>query len=490
MYHHLKIYIVFLSVILLCSCTNDVAPLVKNVSDYPADIGYIFLNKCATSGCHNDKSYMAAGQFNMSTYSNLFKGSVNGSPVIPFRNDFSILCNYINTFPALGLVSVPTMPLNETPLSKDELSKIKTWITNGAPDKNGKIMWQDVNTKYYITNQACDVVTVFDAETQLPIKYITVGIKDNVIEVPHMIRVSPDNKYWYVIFTNNNVLQKFSTTTDQLVAQVDLGNDQTQNPCFNWNTMVISKDSKWAYCVSWQQNSRIAQVDLENMKLLKNFGGTTQAHGCALNDANDMLYVTAQYGNFIYKIDTGFTQPPQQITLDGSIQPKTTPNLFDPHQIVFSPNGLFYFVSCQASNEVRVLNANTDVLVKTIKTGKMPLEMVINDQQQKLFVTCEEEPTSIPLQKGCVSVIDINTPFNVVNINVGYEPHGIDIDVKNNQIIVASRNVTNAGPAPHHTSNCNGGRNGFVNFINLQTLQVNPKKIELASDPYFVGVKN
>jgi hypothetical protein len=38
-------------------------------------------------------------------------------------------------------------------------------------------MWSDNpnRKKYYVLNQGCDVVTVFDAETQLPMRYITVG---------------------------------------------------------------------------------------------------------------------------------------------------------------------------------------------------------------------------------------------------------------------------------------------------------------------------
>ena len=62
----------------------------------------------------------------------------------------------------------------------------------------------------YVLNQGCDVVTVFDAATQLPMRYITVGNNPSVSESPHMIRISPDGKYWYVVFVANNILQKYS----------------------------------------------------------------------------------------------------------------------------------------------------------------------------------------------------------------------------------------------------------------------------------------
>ena len=82
--------------------------------------------------------------------------------------------------------------------------------------------------------------------------------------------------------------------------------------------------------------------------------GTTNAHGSALNKTNDTLYVTSQSGNFIYKVDTGFTMIPIQITLDMSGTPSNTPGTFDPHEILFSADGSKYFVTCEAANQVRL----------------------------------------------------------------------------------------------------------------------------------------
>jgi len=189
--------------VLLVACTKDSAP--PTFGDYPTEIGKIMTYKCATSGCHNEASYKAAADLNLSSYASLFRGSNNGSPVIPFRSDFSSLCYFINTYSEFGLTNLPTMPLNSNALSKAEVKTIKDWIDNGAPDINGNIMWGNnpIRKKYYVLNQGCDVVTVFDAETQLPIRCITVGNNPNVSESPHMVKVSPDGNYWYVVFVGN-----------------------------------------------------------------------------------------------------------------------------------------------------------------------------------------------------------------------------------------------------------------------------------------------
>jgi hypothetical protein len=70
---------------------------------------------------------------------------------------------------------------------------------------------------------------------------------------------------------------------------------------------------------------------------------------------------------------------------------------------------------------------------------------------------------------------------------VGFQPHGIGLDETNGYVIVASRNVLTNGPTPHHTGVC--GRNGFVNYFNITSMQLLSKQTEVASDPYSVSVR-
>ena len=46
-------------------------------------IGRIMIEKCATSGCHNDVSKVAAGGLSLSSWDKLFEGSRAGSSVVP-----------------------------------------------------------------------------------------------------------------------------------------------------------------------------------------------------------------------------------------------------------------------------------------------------------------------------------------------------------------------------------------------------------------------
>ena len=85
---------------------------------------------------------------------------------------------------------------------------------------------------------------------------------------------------------------------------------------------------------------------------------------------------------------------------------------------------------------------------------------------------------------GVVTKIDAGS-LMASNVKIGYQPHGIAVDDSKKLLYVASRNVQSNGPTPHHTSQCLG-RNGFVNFIDLNSFTVLPKRYELSVDPYFI----
>lgn len=477
-----RILVFFLLVVY--SCTKDVGKV--NRGNYPSEIGNIIVTTCAVSGCHNSGSYLAAGEYNLETWRAMFSGSSSGSPVIPYSSKFSSLCYFINTYPDLGTRNVPTMPLNGRTLSYNEVKTIKDWIDNGAPDINGNVMWADnpQRKKLYAVNQGCDVVTVFDSETQLPMRYIPVGNKPNE-DTPHHLRVSPDGAYWYLIFINNNIMQKFRCSDDTWVGDIPLtplaaGTGSENN--LDWNTFVISRDGKRAYCSSLNQNGRVSAVDLENRKLIHYSPVLYWPHGTVLSPAEDKVYVTNQTGNFITELDTAFSGA-RSITLDnnGAVNQASA---MDPHDMLLSPDSQNILITCQKTNDVRVYNFAQDKITDIIPTGVFPQEIVYSRSTKQYFVSCTEDYSTLPNATGIISRINANG-YAVTNIKVGYQPHGIAIDETKKLLYVLSRNISVNGPLPHHTSECTG-RNGFVSFVDLSTFKVLSKRYELSSDPYFI----
>jgi DNA-binding beta-propeller fold protein YncE len=477
-------FIIFLTV-LNFACTKDIGKRESALTEnnYPPEVGNIIVNKCATSGCHNKISKGAAAGLNLETWQDLTDGSSAGAEVIPFRPDFSTLMFYTNSFKEFGTIQLePKMPVNGSPLTAEEMKILFEWIKNGAPHKNGKVKFQDEpdRKKFYVTNQGCDVVTVFDAKTMLATRYIDVG-ETRGIEAPHMIKVAPDNKHWYVSFIGGGYFQKYTAIDNKPAGKVNLG-------VGSWNSFVISSNSKTAYVVDWSASGKIAVVDLETMKNI-NYAGFNYPHGSALSSNNEFLYVTSQNGNYIYKFNVSDPANPIKIMLDNSKVPIETSNL-DAHDIIFSPDHSKYFVSCQGSNELRVMSAGRDSLITIIKTGELPQEMSISKNSPYLFVSCMEDTTAGALQRGSVAVINYELNSLMKSITTGFQPHGLAVDDQNKRVYVGNRNISSGGPTPHHQGICSG-RNGYITAIDLNTLNMVPGfKTEVSIDPYGLTITN
>lgn len=475
----LKIGFIGCFVFAIGSCTKDVGKLDYASTGYPNDVGEILINKCATSGCHNEASKEGAAGLSLVTWNKLFEGSNGGAVVIPYRPDFSTLMYYVNSFDEYGKIQLsPKMPIGQSPLSNKEVKVLHEWIISGAPNAAGMVKFSDNpnRKKFYVSNQGCDLVTVFDAQSMLAIAAKNVGKTPAMIEAPHFIKVSPDNQYWYVSFLGATVLQKYKTSDNSLVGEANIGFG-------SWNTFVLSSDGKYAYVVDWSSVGKIKKVQTDSMLVKGLVGGLTYPHGSALNQSNDTLYITSQLGNYLFKIPTDFSTI-YNVVLDNSGIPNNTSSL-DPHEIMMSPDHSKYFVTCQKSNEIKVVDRSTGQVISSIPVGDTPQEMAISTSKNYLFVSCMEDVTTFgSTKRGSVYVININTHSVVKSIYTGHQPHGIMVDEQSKRVYVTNRNVTQGGPSPHHSSLC-AGKNGYVTTIDLNTLQLLPEfKAEVSVDPY------
>lgn len=474
----------------IISCKHDtLVPERPNVSGYPDDIAKILVNKCATAGCHNAASYEGAGGLRMDSWEHLFNGGNNGAAIVPYSIQFSPLLYYINTDPTLGIVAQPTMPKDNPPLTKDEYITIRDWVAKGAPDKSGNVPFAaDAATrqKIYITMQPCDQVAVIDAQKKVVMRYIPVGVSA-ISEVPHYLKTTTDGKYAFVSFSAGTVLQKIETATDQVVDNIQLPPDQ-MGPG-SWNVFALSSDASKAVLSDWRSEGRIVYVDLKTLKI-NVFPKFTYPHGIAANPSFDTFYITSQYGNAMYKMDKeGFLK--KTLSLDGKtpvVSPDPSSSSLNPHEIIMAPDYSKYFISCEYSNEVRVLSRSNDSVIKVIPTGSRPQEFAISLKKPYLFVTCmDDQPTKLgdATFVGSVYVIDYNT-LSVVNVIRGNfsSPHGITVDDMNNTVYFASRNINPTGPKPHHTSNC-AGANGSYHVYDMTTFQpADKRRFEVLPDPY------
>ena len=243
----LKTYFLFFIILVIgfTSCKDDKVEPTPPFNDgcYPPAVAEIIVKKCANSGCHNTASKDAASGLELNIWENMFLRNSNSATIVPYRSDQSTLFYFVNTDTLLGIVQIPNMPYNENPHIQSEILTICNWIDTGAPNCNGQIKFSDNpnHRKFYIANQGCDIVGVHDPITKVVMLYVDVGNKP-AIEAPHVLRMSPDGQYWYAAFIFGDVLQKFRSTDDKLVAEASI----TQG---SWNKFAIPPDGTIAWVI-------------------------------------------------------------------------------------------------------------------------------------------------------------------------------------------------------------------------------------------------
>ncbi len=102
-----------------------------------------------------------------------------------------------------------------------------------------------------------------------------------------------------------------------------------------------------------------------------------------------------------------------------------------PLELLLSPDGVRLYVVCQGSNEIRVLDASTFAVIKTILVGAVPRGLALSTDGARLFVTGSWDDT--------LSVIDTRTLEVVAIWPVGAEPVGVVADRAGKRVYVANR---------------------------------------------------
>lgn len=471
------------------SCKHKPFPA-PTYGNFPDEVGIIFTTKCAVTGCHDAAGSINADNLRLDSWEALFKGSSHGSVVIPYNTDYSSLLSYINTDSTRGQTAIPTMPYLRPALTSEEYYTIKNWIAAGSPNKNGNIPFgsnPDTRQKIYMVLQGCDLMAVIDGESKLIMRMFPIGGDVNQTEAPHNVHVSPDGKYAYVAFSNGPLVQQIDTRIDTVVRTISLGDGRGGVVCVNPDSPKVM--------VGDLTFSELWKADFDNLQATRiGQGAFPSAHGIVSVPTWDTFFITAQYGNVVFRYTPGKLPPIANIRVDTNAPVSYTGQLYgDPHDIIMSPDNSKFFVTCQHTGEVRVLDAHTQQVLAVWSFGanSYPQEMAISTSKQQIFVTCMEDATNPnPGALGSVRVYDYSTLQPVTTIYGSfYEPHGVCVDERDKVLYIISANIGANGPPPHHVTKC-GNKIGWYSIYDLNTLQpINNYRYEATVAPYYADAR-
>jgi YVTN family beta-propeller protein len=109
----------------------------------------------------------------------------------------------------------------------------------------------------------------------------------------------------------------------------------------------------------------------------------------------------------------------------------TRQRYLSPIEMAFSPDGRSLFVVCQESDEVRVLDTESNKITSTIPVGHVPRGIAQSADGSRLYITNAWSDT--------VSVIDVTARKVVQTLPAGFEPTGVVLDRPGRTLYVANR---------------------------------------------------
>lgn len=445
---------------------TDLHPSPRVTGEYSTQIQPILDRSCGTASCHGGGPFGFAGGLDLTSYKGVMRGSKFGAVVIAGSPFMSHLVQTINpTDTTLSPISSLQMPAGRNPLSRPEIETIARWIRNGARDDAGNPPFPEPRPagKVFFTSQAVDLVGVMDRATHLVTRYVTVGNQlpfNTTPESPHNVQVDYQGAYFYVTLIRTNKLKKYDATTYQFLGEVSAGTSPAH--------VVVSRDGSKAYVTNFEQTAgRVHVVNTATMRVIKVIAGGTAmkaTHGAHLSEDGRFLYVGSNGTDMINVISTETDSVVANIPVAPTVPPFGSFR-YRPYQIAVRNDDKFIYAALYGTGHVAVIERIGDTFVwrDSITVGIRPLQCAVTPDGRFLYV-CNQG-------SGSVSVIDAQTNrlFTTI-INVGQQPHGVDVSADSRTVYVTCENVQGGEP-PHHPVTGSTAP-GFLAVIDVGTQSV------------------
>ena len=475
-----SIILLFVCTFFLTSCGQDFTEPPSGNVEFPDEISQIFNTpytpenlSCTTPSCH--ASGNNSNGLNLQDWQSTMNGSQNGSMVVPYNGFWSYMYSVVNSDSNAGPVS--TVGLSEFhKLDSSKVTTIKNWIDQGAKSKDGRIALSDqpISEKFFITNQASDLVAVVNSKSRLISRLIPVGGRSAQLDAPHYITLSNDNRYFFVSLIQEGFLEKYDVNTDYPFNRADR-TAAGLNPAH----IVISPDDNFGYVTNFDASGTqrtVRKFSTSPLQIIDTVSNVRMAapHGMALSNDGSILFVASQIGEYLFRINSSDLEIESSAPVDPSVPPSGNgTGTFNPYQIVLSPDGSRLFVSLREGNKVGVYNSQTLEKISFIEVGSKPLLMKFTNDGQYLYVCNRNSNTVSIINASALSVVSTVS-------NVGIQPHGVDFTNDGSYAIIACE--TQSGFDGHHPQSGNF-KTGVSRIIKVSNFTLEETRLQMGSFP-------
>lgn len=472
---HYFLIFVAIGTLAFVNCAHEISAPEPSVDDvnyagineiiYSQHIQPIFNQKCMSSGCHN--SVDRAEDLQLTSWEELIKGSESGADIISGSSEHSPLVEHLRG------EFTPRMPLNREPLPDKMIAFIARWIDEGAKNDAGQRPFEGITKKAYVTNQGDDLVSVISTEHNLVTRLIPVG-DSPTLDVPHNIWVDKQEKFWYVTLIGTGEVWKFDVATDTFQGKMKAG----QSPA----NVATSPDGARLFVTDWDiinpNGRKVRVIDATTLSIIKEVNVGLAPHGVNFSHDGRFVYVGNYLSDSISILRADDYEEVARVLLAPDVNPVRS-SLYQPLQVVLTPDDRLAYVSCFISDEVRVIDTVSRTVIAAIKVGHRPFLVEVTPDGQFVYVANQGSHDVSVIRVADQQVVATIKHHDFAN------PHGVAFTADGRFAYITNENLDGSYTSHHPTEK--GGNPGNVQVIDTQTLQV-VKTIEVEVDPTGVVV--
>ena len=318
----------------------------------------------------------------------------------------------------------------------------------------------------YATAESEDEVSLlrFDGNKIHLHENIKVGVNPVEIEGPHGINISPDGDYWFLSMAHgvgspNGILYKYSTKTNNIVDQVELG--------FFPATLEVSRSTGLLYIVNFNlhgghdQISSVSIVDPELMIEIERVETGVMPHGSRLLNNGLKHYSVAMMSGELFELDAAEMVITRKLKTSNSkmshhskMHHNHSNHNMDksmPTWVYPSPDDKLLYVVNSGTNEVLEIDIKRWSIQRKFSTSKGPYNCEVSNDGKYLVVTYKPD--------GYTGIWDLNKGIELAKIkNSRKVSHGVVISPDSKFAFVTVEGI--------------GGEPGTVDVIDLQKLKL------------------
>ena len=318
----------------------------------------------------------------------------------------------------------------------------------------------------YATAESEDEVSLlrFDGNKIHLHKNIKVGVNPVEIEGPHGINISPDGDYWFLSMAHgvgspNGMLYKYSTKTNNIVGQVELG--------FFPATLEVSPSTGLLYIVNFNlhgghdQISSVSIVDPDLMIEIERVETGVMPHGSRLLNNGLKHYSVAMMSGELFELDAVEMVITRKLKTSNSkmshhskMHHNHSNHNMDksmPTWVYPSPDDKLLYVVNSGTNEVLEIDIKRWSIQRKFSTPKGPYNCEVSNDGRYLVVTYKPD--------GYTGIWDLNKGVELAKIkNSRRVSHGVVISPDSKFAFVTVEGI--------------GAQPGTVDVIDLDQLKV------------------